>query len=591
MATNAAQLCILIVDDSPTIVDMLRDLLHGNNFSVLIATNGHEAIKQANEGQPDLIILDIMMPDIDGFETCRRLKLDEKTRDIPVIFMTALSTTGDKVKGFELGAVDYITKPVQPAELLARINTHLSIRKLQLNLQEQNKALQEENFRRRRVQDALRESRERYRLLAENSTDLISQQTPEGIYRYVSPACHTLLGFEIEEMIGKSALDFVHPDDLPDVQPIIEVNNDSPPVATITYRARRKNNSYIWLETTAKVIREEDSDTPLEVIAVSRDVTERKEAEEALQKAHDELEIRVAERTAQLAKLNQAYGRFVPHEFLRFLERESIIEVHLGDQVQREMTILFSDIRSFTALSESMMPQENFNFLNAYLSRVSPIIREHHGFIDKYIGDAMMALFPDKVEDALQAAIAMRQAVSRYNVQREAQGRKPIEIGIGLHKGWLMLGTIGEQERMEGTVISDAVNLASRLEGLTKLYGVSIIVSEQALFSLYRPTRYTFRFLDRVQVQGKKETVAVFEIFDGDPPEMVELKLKTQPDFERGLLHYHSQEFARAKGYFEEVVAKNPQDKAAYLYLKRTRDYLQYGVPVDWQGIEAITDK
>jgi class 3 adenylate cyclase len=100
----------------------------------------------------------------------------------------------------------------------------------------------------------------------------------------------------------------------------------------------------------------------------------------------------------ELSKINVAYGRFVPHEFLRFLGHKSIVDVHLGDQVQKEMSILFADIRNFTTLSEGMSPKENFDFLNSYLKRVGPVIRNHNGFIDKYIGDAVMALFPDALK-------------------------------------------------------------------------------------------------------------------------------------------------------------------------------------------------
>ncbi len=132
----------------------------------------------------------------------------------------------------------------------------------------------------------------------------------------------------------------------------------------------------------------------------------------------------------ELSKINTAYGRFVPHEFLRFLERDSIVDLRLGDQVQKEMSILFADIRSFTTLSEEMSPKQNFDFINSYLSRVGPVIRKHKGFIDKYIGDAVMALFPEAAEDALRAAIEMQEQVSLYNIHRQKTGYLPLAIGL-----------------------------------------------------------------------------------------------------------------------------------------------------------------
>ena len=290
----------------------------------------------------------------------------------------------------------------------------------------------------------------------------------------------------------------------------------------------------------------------------------------------------------ELERLNKAYERFVPREFLGFLGRDSITEVTLGDQVQQGLTILFSDIRSFTSLSEQMTPQENFNFLNGYLNRISPIIRKHEGFIDKYIGDAVMALFPGQSGEAIQAAIEMHQGVATYNHHRQKKNRPPIRIGVGLHTGNVMLGTIGETERMESTVISDAVNLASRLEGLTKVYGASIIVSEQTLFNVDRPAQYNFRFLDKVKVKGKKEPVSVFEIFDGASEAIIDLKLKTRTDFEKGLLHYHSEEFAEASAQFALVLNEDTTDKAAQLYLERANHFQAHGVPPDWTGVEAL---
>ena len=293
----------------------------------------------------------------------------------------------------------------------------------------------------------------------------------------------------------------------------------------------------------------------------------------------------------RLAKINAAYGRFVPHEFLNFLGQESIVDVKLGDQIQKEMTVMFSDIRSFTTLSEGMSPEENFSFLNDYLSRVSPVIRANNGFIDKYIGDAIMALFPKSANDAVAAAIAMQKQVNIYNEERQKVGYLPISIGVGLHTGSLMLGTIGSQERMESTVIADAVNLASRLEGLTKLYGAGILISHKTLCCLDYTEEQKFRFLDRVMVKGKKAAVAIFEVFDGDSEEQNRLKTQTQARFEVAVFLYYQQQFDEAKIIFQEVLAVNPQDKAAMLYIKRCEKYQQYGVPEGWEGIEELQEK
>ena len=188
---------ILVVDDVPDNLRLLVGILAKRGYVVRPASSGSIALSAAQTEPPDLILLDIMMPEMDGYEVCEQLKADERTRDIPVIFITAMSKVLDKVRAFSVGGVDYITKPFHVEEVLARVEAHLTIRNLQKSLHEQNLRLQEENTRRIRVMDALKESRERYRLLADNSTDMISRQTPQGIYLYVSPACRPLLGYKI----------------------------------------------------------------------------------------------------------------------------------------------------------------------------------------------------------------------------------------------------------------------------------------------------------------------------------------------------------------------------------------------------------
>ena len=241
-----------------------------------------------------------------------------------------------------------------------------------------------------------------------------------------------------------------------------------------------------------------------------------------MKRRHASLRTELAGKGEQLQSALEAFSRFVPQEFLHALGKTHIVDVKLGDQVQLDMAILFSDIRSFTALSEKMTPEQNFAFLNSYLSRMNPFIWENGGFIDKYIGDAIMALFPKGSGSALSAAIGMLTHIPLYNKQRTGFGYDPLRIGIGIHAGSVMLGVIGHERFMQGTVISDAVNMASRLQDLTKLYGVSLLVSSHVLFDLEDPNSYNYRFMDKVKLKGKEEAVSVYEVFDGDPDELKE---------------------------------------------------------------------
>lgn len=281
-----------------------------------------------------------------------------------------------------------------------------------------------------------------------------------------------------------------------------------------------------------------------------------------------------------LNRIVAATARFVPPEFLSLLHKKSIVEVELGDQIQQEMTIMFSDIRDFTSLSEQMTPKESFQFINAYLGRVGPVIRKHKGFIDKYIGDAIMALFPRQANDAVQAAIAMQREICEYNQERRKKGYQPLQVGVGIHTGNVMLGMVGETRRMECTVISNTVNLASRLEGLTKVYGASIVISEDTLSNIRRLTQYNLRFLDKVKVKGTSDWISVFEIFDGDPPTVITLKQQTRVNFEKGLHLYHNHEFREAIEQFNKVLEANPNDRAVQVYLRHATHCV-------WVGAES----
>ncbi len=296
----------------------------------------------------------------------------------------------------------------------------------------------------------------------------------------------------------------------------------------------------------------------------------------------------VQQSRARSEALLHAYGRFVPHEFLRLLGKASILDVKLGDQTEKVMTTLFSDIVGFTSLSESMTPFENFNFINSYLRRMGPQISSRGGFIDKYIGDGIMALFPDRPDDALHAAVGMQSVLVEYNGHRRKSGYRPIALGVGVNAGSIMLGTVGEEARMDGSVISDAVNLCSRLQGLTRIYGSAILTTGQTLKMLDIPARFHCRFIDRVHVRGRKETVLLFEVLDGEPEEQRALKLSYRPDLASALRLYYARDFKGAREIVERLSGLNPADEILRIYRKRCDLLINLGVPEGWQGIEEI---
>jgi two-component system, sensor histidine kinase LadS len=286
----------------------------------------------------------------------------------------------------------------------------------------------------------------------------------------------------------------------------------------------------------------------------------------------------------EISTLNVAYSRFVPRAFLDLLGKDDVRDVRLGDGVEREMTVLFSDVRSFTTISEALTPNETFGFINGLLSRTGPVVREHGGIVDKYVGDAIMALFPGAADDGLRAAIALQGAVHAHNAERATRGLAPIAVGVGLHRGSLMLGTIGEHERMDGTVIADAVNVASRVEGLTKYFGARVIVTDEIRAALADPGAYTMRYLGRVAVMGKRQGIGLYEVIDGDPPDRQTAKRASAGAFARAVTAFVAGEFAEAVERFMAVLRHDDADGAARYLHGRAVELAAAGAP--WEGVD-----
>lgn len=287
----------------------------------------------------------------------------------------------------------------------------------------------------------------------------------------------------------------------------------------------------------------------------------------------------------------QTVHRFIPREFLDMLERKTLADVKLGDHMQREMTVFFSDIRDFTQLSERLTPQENFAFLTSYLRNVTPIIRARGGFVDKYLGDGVMALFAGEATEAVSAAVDLGQQIARYNHGRRLAGYMPIKIGTGLHRGTLMLGTIGAEDQMQTTVIADAVNLASRIEGMTKTFGVNLLLSGSVVDNL--PADHTFRLrpLGAVRAKGKTQTVEIFECFDNDPEELAAYKLKTETQFAAGMAEYRKGMLLTAGRIFSRLAEMCPEDTVAAYFRDRCTLSVMRERSGPWDGAEHMEMK
>lgn len=287
-------------------------------------------------------------------------------------------------------------------------------------------------------------------------------------------------------------------------------------------------------------------------------------------------------------KISDMFRKFVPVQFLKKLGKKTTENIPIGIAKEEELTISFSDIRSFSTVSEEMSSQELLVYLNNFFEKMDAPIRYNFGFIDKYIGDSIMSIFDRKEEeqiyhpsDAIRAGIAMHEVQHNYDLQHNS--KFPIKFGIGIHTGNVILGTVGSAFRMDSTVIGNAVNLTSRLEWLTKYFDAQIIISESVLEKII-PSDYHLRQLDRVVVKGNSNIVAIYEVFDANSQELKEMKIKSLPFYEKGLAHYFNSEWEMAIENFHKSLKIYPSDKVAKIHIKRCKKYRKKAPGKDWGG-------
>lgn len=409
---------ILVVDDEPINQHVIRGHLEDKIYNVKSLMSGSEAIEFIfHNNNTDLVILDLMMPRMSGYEVCKKIRERYLPSELPIIIVTAKNQIQDLIQGFNLGANDYLTKPFTKLEFLARVKT-------QLNL------------------------------------------------NYVS----------------------------------------------------------------------------------------------------------------------RVTNKFVPNDFIRSLGRETVTEVRIGDHVEKNVSVLFSDIRGYTSISEGMSLDANFDFVLNHVSEMGPIIVNNNGFVNQYLGDSIMAIFGRNPKDALSAAVAMQKKITHSNSIRN-DDQPELNVGIGFHTGNLMMGIIGDEFHSKPVTIADTVNIASRIEGLTKYFGTKILLSDTSLDSMKDTDGYDFRFLGQVQLKGKSRHLGLYECINGDPEDIYLKKKESMAQFKEGLECFFSKKFPSATVIFQDILSKNPKDSPASHFLRKAAESISKGVPEDWTGIEVMDIK
>lgn len=267
-----------------------------------------------------------------------------------------------------------------------------------------------------------------------------------------------------------------------------------------------------------------------------------------------------------IKKTNLEYEKYIPKQFLKFLGKNSILELELGNQVQKEITTMFVDIHHSTSTSTTLSLEENFNYINSYLNVVSPIIRKFNGFVDKYLGDGILAVFI-KPENALECSIAISKAVDNKNMN--TKNLPNLEVGISINTGKVVFGIVGEEERKSPTIISDAINLASKMNDFNKYFGSKIIFSKRTLNSLKIDYPLAYRYVGTLAFEDDREHTSLFESLEHYEKRKRDKLENDKTQFEQAVRYFNLGKCHQAKEIFEKILKNTRGDKVAYMYYNK----------------------
>ncbi|TBL80787.1 adenylate/guanylate cyclase domain-containing protein [Paenibacillus thalictri] len=291
----------------------------------------------------------------------------------------------------------------------------------------------------------------------------------------------------------------------------------------------------------------------------------------------------------EVTKLSESYFRFVPQQFLKVLGRNNMTQVNLGEYQNRTMTILVCNMRQFPEFSGTLTTEENFRFINSFLKKFGPVIREYNGFTSRYLGPGMLTMFPNGSNYAIKAAVKMRATLQDYNDERSRAGYEPIDIGISIHSGDVMIGIIGEEQRMEGSVVSGEVQIALDLEKVSAKLGVTVLLTEETVRECGGRLPGNYRKLGGLQIDNEHKTIELYDLYEADPEHIRKLKHETKQQFETAVELYRNGRFYDAREQFVAVVKKNRYDLTAKLYFFACDEYFQQGVTTGWSSALKIS--
>jgi PAS domain S-box-containing protein len=431
---------ILIVDDTPNNLRLLSNLLTEKGYQIRAAINGRMALTAIQAAQPELILLDICMPEMDGFEVCKILKADEQNRDIPIIFISALDEVFDKVKAFEIGGVDYITKPFHVAEVLVRVKNHLSLRRLQQKLQLQNIHLQQEIRERKQAED-------KYRSVLENSIEGFFQISTDGHYLAANPALAKMYGYaSVEELLTKVSnvsQIYVRPKRREELNAYLQQNGQALDFESQVYC---EDGRKIWISENIRVVKDQDGRL-LYHEGMVQDITERRHAEEELYRQRQETE--------------RLLLSILPQSIAERLKRKPAT---IADSFE-SVTVLFADIVDFTRLSTRIPPSNLVDLLNRIFSEFDRLA-EFYGLEKiKTMGDEYMLAgglpmpCSNHAEQVADMALAMQQSIAQFHSDLGSS----FQLRIGMNTGPVVAGVIGTK-KFTYDLWGETVNLASRMQ-------------------------------------------------------------------------------------------------------------------------------